>query len=426
MKTTKTKQGAASLYVVIFTTLLLGIITLGFIRIMLSETIQTGNADLSQSAFDSALAGIEDAKVALLKYHECLSSNSTTPACANAIQAMQSEGSTSNCDIVRNILERPIGSDGNNETIIQSETAQDGAGSEMEQAYTCVLISENNADYLGQLNESNHSRIVPLRTANVNDIEYVRINWYSTANADVNPPNSQTPTARLNDSNKPDSYEDDRNLGLFPALNSSDPYAPSTLGVQLIQTNTSFTLSELDHNNGANTNRGTLLLYPDSTAPGNLIESNASTGFSAAADKAINIPAAIKCQENDSSEAPFFCSATLAIPAPFRGGERSKASVFLRLFLPYGTPDTDFSVTLCKDSACNETMFFLGVQARIDATGRANDLFRRIESRVELVDVYFPFPEYSATIKGTVADALDKNFWVTTNNWGYPDSGQLK
>ena len=74
MKKNKSKfyQGAASIYVVVFTTLLLSVITISFICIILSESSQATSNELSQSAYDSALAGTEDAKVALMKYHDCL------------------------------------------------------------------------------------------------------------------------------------------------------------------------------------------------------------------------------------------------------------------------------------------------------------------------------------------------------------------
>ena len=57
----KTKKGATSIYIVAFTTMVLSILTISFVRIMVSEAQQTSNYDLSQSAYDSALAGIEDA-----------------------------------------------------------------------------------------------------------------------------------------------------------------------------------------------------------------------------------------------------------------------------------------------------------------------------------------------------------------------------
>ena len=72
----KTRKGAASIYIVIFTTTLLGIIALSFVRIMLAESLRTTNYSLSQSAYNSALAGIEDAKIILLRNQSCVNKGS--------------------------------------------------------------------------------------------------------------------------------------------------------------------------------------------------------------------------------------------------------------------------------------------------------------------------------------------------------------
>ena len=58
----KTKKGAASFYVVAFSTLILMIIATSFAAIIISEVTRTSNDDLAQSAYDSAMAGVEDAK----------------------------------------------------------------------------------------------------------------------------------------------------------------------------------------------------------------------------------------------------------------------------------------------------------------------------------------------------------------------------
>ena len=60
------RRGGASIFIVAFTIIILSIIVLGFTRLIISEATKTSNTDLSQSAYDSALAGIEDAKIALL------------------------------------------------------------------------------------------------------------------------------------------------------------------------------------------------------------------------------------------------------------------------------------------------------------------------------------------------------------------------
>ena len=62
----KTRKGATSMIVIIFFTLLAGILVLSFVSIMVMNISESTNFNLSQSAYDSALAGIEDAKVMLL------------------------------------------------------------------------------------------------------------------------------------------------------------------------------------------------------------------------------------------------------------------------------------------------------------------------------------------------------------------------
>ena len=63
-KKIKNKKGAASFYIVAFSTLIMVIIAASFAAIIISEVTRTSNDDLAQSAYDSALAGVEDAKLA--------------------------------------------------------------------------------------------------------------------------------------------------------------------------------------------------------------------------------------------------------------------------------------------------------------------------------------------------------------------------
>ena len=94
------KKGVASFYIVAFSTLILVIVSASFATVILSEVTRTANEDLSQSAYDSALAGVEDAKVALLKYHQCLYTQADSDECKNIREAMKkgmAEGSD-RCD----------------------------------------------------------------------------------------------------------------------------------------------------------------------------------------------------------------------------------------------------------------------------------------------------------------------------------------
>ena len=61
----QSEKGMVSIIVVMFTSLLLIIISVGFVRLMSQEETQASDNNLSQSAYDSAVSGVEDAKSAL-------------------------------------------------------------------------------------------------------------------------------------------------------------------------------------------------------------------------------------------------------------------------------------------------------------------------------------------------------------------------
>lgn len=402
----KSKKGAAAFYVVIFTTLLLSVITMSFIRIMISEATKSTNDDLSKSAYDSALAGVEDAKIALVKYHQCLDKGETAKengnSCQRIIWAMQTGG----CDTVSKALQRNSGGAGG-EVIVRESLNGANASTDMEQAYTCVKLSENLEDYRANVSGTNRVRVVPVRTSdtadgsavNLDKIHGIRFSWGSM--------------------NKTRSFNDGKFVN---TLEVGDYIQPIT--VDFYQTDADyFTLGELSVNNDNNTGTDhfSLLLQPNSSGEyfvgpgGKYLPSNKVLDFS---DKSNNGPVKVQCKNN----ADLKCSLDIEFPQPFRNSSRNLATTLIRVELPYGTPgdDTDFSIQLCTGSGnnlCNETVNFVGVQARIDSTGRANDLFRRVEARVELIDTNFPYPEFAVQLNGNYNDETKKNFWVTRNCW---------
>ena len=106
----KKKNGAASFYIVAFATLVMSIIAMSFAAIVISEFGRSVDSDLSQSAYDSALAGVEDAKIAILNYQSCLNQGYTSGninyngkvTCEEIIYYMEHP----DCDMVGHMLGR--------------------------------------------------------------------------------------------------------------------------------------------------------------------------------------------------------------------------------------------------------------------------------------------------------------------------------
>ena len=115
--TNSNQRGAVSLFVVIFSALLITIVTVGFIQVMLRNQQAATTADLSRSAYDSALGGVEDAKRAIVL------------AAANGTLAKSTE-----CNSVATILGRDPNT--KTETVIK----QDEKDATLSQAYTCETI----------------------------------------------------------------------------------------------------------------------------------------------------------------------------------------------------------------------------------------------------------------------------------------------
>ena len=116
---------------------------------------------------------------------------------------------------------------------------------------------------------------------------------------------------------------------------------------------------------------------------------------------------------------------------------RNPNTTYLVLNSPYGNPEAEVSVSLlhCDNdtdpvSACH-TINFANVQPIVDATGRANDLFRRVEARIELIDTYFPIANFALVAEDPDSDNdnVKKDFYVTSSchySESYSDGSEIK
>jgi len=106
----------------------------------------------------------------------------------------------------------------------------------------------------------------------------------------------------------------------------------------------------------------------------------------------------------------YACSVKLDLPVPINAGS---ATGFLRLSALYNA--SDYSVTLFSGAT---QVQFDNVQPSIDSTGRANDLYRRVSTRVTLTDSSFIYPEAAVDLTGNFC----KNFVVTDKTTDYSNS----
>ena len=375
MTSKNSKQyGAVSLFVVIFSALLITIVTVSFVSIMIKNQQQATNSDLSQSAYDSAQAGVEDAKRALLQYQSVCNSGGD---CNLAEQQINS----STCNEAVKTLTDISAAESDNEIKVQT-----GGNNTLDQAYTCVKISLQTNDYVGILTKET-SKLVPL--VGVTAFNTIKIDWFSNkdlqgtvATTDVPSFGSGTPLLSQSD------------------WSSKILNRPSIMRAQLVKFDkkNGFLLSNFDSNNISASNN-TLFLYPS-----NIVDSQKS--FSSDIQRTSKSLTQVHCESNLSLY-NYSCSATIKLPEAISS---DTYVAYLNLTAIY--KNTHYKVSLLNDSTLVK---FDAVQPLIDSTGRTNDLFRRVETRVELTDTDFPYPDAAVYALGN----LCKDFMITDSESDY-------
>lgn len=450
MRKTKFKKGAASFYVIAFSTLILLIIVASFTALVIAQITRSSNADLSQSAYDSALAGVEDAKLAFYNYQNCLAQGAEakvpdddgTLNCNEIVYIMEN---TSSCDMVSYVLGRapydPTNESGSEVMIEESNTS----GNNMSQAYTCTKVEMSLKDYRASLSAANQMKITRVKFDDIpaNNIKKMKISWGV---------NSDETQAQYSNFAKD---ADNNSIVRFPsAENFADVANPPVVAVALLQAAETFSLEQFKMVGDGATNRGMVFLVPtnskdiaktskagnyhggfDNEKNANFINKNALVESNN--QQATNLPYVVYCDSSETSDSEFMCNAMIELPAPIGNndggtGVRGNDNFIVAVSLPYGKPDTDISLEFfCDDGAtCGASATGVetsqanlkGVQVGIDSTGRANDLFRRVETRLEakseggLLSIMGPlelFGDNSGNGSGGSDALFTKNYAVT-------------
>jgi len=374
-KFSQRQKGAVSLFLVIFAALLIVTVTVAFIRTMIQGQQQATANDLSKSALDSAQAGVEDAKRAILAYHAECSGSGGGETCAKQKATLVGQ----ECNTIQKL--GIAGGTNDDEVMVGQNEATDAA---LQQAYTCVKVTLNTDDYVGTL-KPGESRLIPLKSTG--PFDRVSIEWYSVGDLQ----GAQTAT-------QPDGSKKvylDTNLTLPKAADWRED-RPSLIRAQLLQFGNKFKLTDFDTKDVKNADTATLFLMPS------IIGSPQNTvGFTD--DYASGALQPVACDENFSTvsvDSAYACKAIAKLPLAVGSSDKNDRTAYLRIQAPYNT-QTTFRITM-QNGNSKDPVKFDGVQPIVDSTGRANDLFRRVMSRVEFNDASFPYVEGTLDIRGNL------------------------
>jgi len=381
---TEGERGFVSLFTVIFFMLLITIITVGFWRIMAIEQRQSLDNDLTASANAAAQSGIEDAKRAIIKYN---SLSNGDPLKAQLEAALTS----SECDALT----------GNNS--IRTALNLNSSGSvntQLNQYYTCLSVNLNTPDYIGDASNGK-SEFIPLVTEDGHQFSEISVSWHLAS-----------PTVGKDGDGQPARYAP--GLLLPPVTGGVNSWSsqgyPAYLRVQLYgYPEGNFGRAKMDQQTH------TIFLVPNTSSNAAAVGSTTPVNFETVDPRGtdqnkINL-VGVKCSDTPPNlpVGTYACTARLELPT---GQPSTSNNYYLRVTPVYSS--THFRLQLFQGS---NVVNFSGVEPLIDSTGRASDVFRRVQSRVRL-DNLNNLPEYNVESAGDIC----KNMQVSDGSYYQPNN----
>lgn len=366
------ESGFVSLFTVIFFMLLVTVITVSFVRIMITEQRQAIDNDLSANARAAAESGVEDGKRALLAYYD-----SSTPSDVRAELAQAFGADSNNCDSLTG------------KTQVRAQlniTGQAVTTGDIEQDYTCLNVKLNSPDYVDS-SSANTSKVFPIR--GTGDYNQIRVSWHLLSE-----------NVSEDADGRPSALAPNAPLPLLPPQTGANSWStfgyPAFLRVQLLgyPSSGSFNRSDLD------TRSRSVFLAPVNGSSTVIDLGTADSGHQFDSTKSSPSPF-VQCSTNFNNYGAYLCTATLQLPA---GLASNANNFFLRVTPIYSS--THFRVQL-YNSSTNSSVDMNEVQPLIDSTGKSQDVFRRIQVRVRL-NPLTSFPEFAAE----TTDNICKNMRV--------------
>lgn len=336
-----TQSGVASIFVVIFFALLLGVITVSFVRIVNQDQQQALNNDLSQSAYDAAKAGVVDANraIAICNGHSGQAKTDCLAQFENKCSDLSSFGNSYGLGLQK------IG-----DTEVRVGSASD---EKLNQSYTCAKIQYVTPSITLSLSNQK-MRIIELKSDQ--PLNTIGIKWFNTKDAGTNPgTNIAFPTPGF-----PKLATDSSSWG--------GQATPPLLRVQFLQSNAD---GKFDLTNLSNSAK-TTFLYPISSSP--LATDKVALMVDSRGGVKSLQPSRAQCTNAKFTSNQLACEAELIIPATVPG---QKAYLIIEPIYNAATVQVSAS-----DSTSGTTAQLQGYPT-IDVTGRAGDLFRRIKTTID-------------------------------------------
>ena len=364
------ESGVTSLFIVLFATLLFTVITVGFLSLMINDQRRAVDSEWSDGAYDSALAGVEDGKRLL----DLCRKSPGSEACKAIAQKKCNTVSAAGLVVEKN-----------GEVLVRSQSGGGSLeGNSGNQAYTCVIINRDTPNYKGELKED-ESVLIPLDSGG-KEFNSVRLSWFMAKDSSTGKATFATSGVSLPKR----------------ALWSTTITRPPIMRMQFMQYNRdAIDLAKFNENEYAHT----AFLYPSRVGISNVNlatdDPRALEDFSSPASSLEKtMPRAVTCVENIIS---YSCSTVIGLPNP--GIAPSAREALLRVTAIYGA--TSYQLEMMKD---NSIVNFVDVLPSIDSTGRAGDIFRRVEARIDMTGAASePYPRATIDISGN----LCKNFRIT-------------
>lgn len=340
---TTNQSGFVSILTVMFFIVLMSVITVGFVRLMVQERQQTLEDELSKSAYNAAMSGVEDAKRAILY---CNSLSGAEKATCEASLYNQRCPGFNDSDYFEQKLGIPRSA--NNQTsLVINETDTSVQG------YSCVLVSPQTTALRGTLTPLAENGGTLFRISTARPFTRVRIEWHNTASDKQGTPINYDRNSFVKASNggsprrEPVGGWGGRLAGMSTVLRVMTMTVP----------NSGFSLDDLQKY------QESYFIYPvgTGTTTANILLSYKTRRYETRCYADRTYACAVDISDNNDKVL-------------------SSSSLYLLINSVYST--TDYQIK-AYDSAGQEVPF-VGAQTTIDSTGYASGVYRRVQANVRL------------------------------------------